>query len=461
MERHAIAKTDATRALVELAYGINVDEIEDQTAASALTILCDGVGVLIHGLDHHTVQIIAKHLHHREPKNGVRVIGRDVIASLPDAAFMYGCAIHSNDFEPMFLPPTHAVSPVLAPLMAIAQAKNISGKTLLKAFIAGIQFEAGLREAARQSDSTAAADEKHFPFDKHGFHPPGTVGPLGSALASSIALGLTQDECTMAIGYAASCSAGISGNIGSMTKAAHCGNAARSGLEAALLCSHGLTASRHILETGSGWADVFGGDHFSFDTLLQGMEQLSCFTRPGFALKKWPAHTAMQVAIQGALQLHEAQHARGPIQLTVPVFKYCNRPFPKDTDEARFSFQYNVAVALIDGIINDDSYSEAKLHSSTVQDYLGRMELVFDSNIPKDFGAMYVSVRLDSGETTVADSWPGHWKTPMTAGEKLAKFTHCCSSIWDTETAEHYHRLIQNISEKDSLDLILEGLALR
>lgn len=458
IENKSTAKRDVTRKLVELAYEINVDEVEVETRNNATTILIDGLGVLLHGLDHHTIRIIARYLQNRELKNGSKVIGHHFKAALPDAAFLYGCAIHSNDFEPMFLPPTHAVSPVLAPLIAIAQGKKISGKTFFKAFIAGIQFEAGLREASRRSDDTAAANEKHFPFEKQGFHPPGTVGPLGSALASSIALGLTQEQCVMAIGYAASSSSGLSGNIGSMTKATHCGNAARSGLEAALLSSLGFTASKQVLETGSGWADVFGGNRFNFEVLLAGMKQLRCFTQPGFAIKKWPAHTAMQVAIHGALQLHKSQHDRGQIQIIVPVFKYCNRPFPEDTDEARFSFQYNVAVALIDGTINDDSYSEEKLHSTIVQQYLSRMELIFDQEIPRDFGKMHVIVRLESGETKKSDSWPGHWKTPMTEAEKLEKFNNCCSKFWNAKAATDCHHWVRNVSKKDHLKLILAGL---
>lgn len=458
VEKNILAKKDATRKLVDISYEIRIDEIEKETLDKVTTILSDGIGVLLHGINHQTVQIIANYLRDRESKNGVKLIGHNIIASIPDAAFLYGCAIHSNDFEPMFLPPTHAVSPILAPLIAIAQAKKISGKTFLKAFIAGIQFEACLREGAQRSDSSAARNEKHFPFDRHGFHPPGTVGPLGSALASSIALGLTRDECLMAIGYAASTSSGISGNIGSMTKATHCGNAARSGLEAALLCSYGLTASRQILETGSGWADVFGGNNFNFDTLISGIKNLNCFSMPGFAIKKWPAHTAMQVAIDCALQLHKAKHENGPIQIKVPVFKYCNRPFPKDSDEARFSFQYNVAISLIDGKINDDSYSEVKLQSAIVQEYLSRIELVFDQEIPRDFGNMFVVVNLVNGETNKSDSWPGHWKTPMTKEEKLDKFRNCCSISWDSKTAEHYYHLINDISTKNNLILILDKL---
>jgi hypothetical protein len=71
---------------------------------------------------------------------------------------------------------------------------------------------------------------------------------------------------------------------------------------------------------------------------------------------------------------------------------------------------------------------------------------------------MHVVISLDSGESNKSDSWPGHWKTPMTAEDKLDKFKNCCSNFWDSKAAEYYDHLINNIATKDNLKLILEGL---
>jgi aconitate decarboxylase len=440
---------NVTAELVARAYGLDIHAIDEKTLTIAKRMILDGVGVLLLGLEHSTVKVLVSYLKEFENQSGVKVVGHELKCNLPDSAFIYGCAIHAMDFEPMFLPPTHAVSPVLAPLVSIAQAYDLSGEIFLKAFIAGIQFEASLRIGAKTDDATAARDQHHFPFEKQGFHPPGTVGTMGSALASSIAIGLNQEECTMALGYAASRSSGISGNIGTMTKATHCGNAARSGLEAALLTRHGLTSSSAILETGSGWGQVFGGAHFNFSEVLDGMKELSCFTSPGFAFKKWPAHTAMQVAIHAALQLHSERHEQGWIKITAPVFKYCDRPFPKDADEARFSFQFNVAVALLDGEITSESYSNEKLNSAQIQDYLDRIKLILEPTIAPDFGAMIVRIELENGVKNLSDSWPGHWKTPMSDEQLTAKFLECSRiSIGDHDS----RALINLIDEIELLD---------
>ena len=451
-------RSNVTGEIVNLAYGINIDSLNDEISKIARDLIRDGFGVLLAGINHPIVQVLSKYLESNQPKNGIKIIGYQQNSNLPDAAFIYGCAIHSMDFEPMFLPPTHAVSPVLAPLIAIAQSKKIDGKTFLKAFIAGIQFEAGLRIAAKLSDIEAAENKNHFPFEKKGFHPPGTVGTLGSALASSIALGLTQEQCCMAIGYAASKSSGLSGNIGTMTKATHCGNAARGGLEAALLTSFGLTSSKNIIETGSGWAEAFGGDNFNFQVLLTGMEELSCFHDPGFAFKKWPSHTAMQIAIQAALQVHKGNHSNGDINVSVPIFNYCDRPNPIDSNEARFSFQYNIAVSLIDGYVNSESFTDEKLSSPKIQDYLKRIKLKLDPDIPRDFGEMYVIIQTESQDPISCDSWPGHWKTPMTEDELSAKFSSCCRPMLDEKDTKEVEKHLLRIHKYESLDSIIDIL---
>ena len=447
-----------TEIVVKAAYHINIETIEKTTLTKAINLVRDGLGVLISGISHDTVKILAEHFKPQEPKTGIKVIGHNLNANLPEAAFMYGCAIHSMDFEPMFLPPTHAISPVLSPLIAIAQSREIDGKTFLKAFMAGIQIEAGLRIGAKISDNEAADNKNHFPFEKQGFHPPGTVGPLGAALASSIALGLTEDECIMALGYAASRSSGISGNIGTMTKATHCGNAARSGLEAAMLAARGLTSSKEIIETGSGWAQVFGGYSFNHKALTEGMEEISCFASPGFAIKKWPAHTAMQIAINGALQLHKFDHRKGKIEIRVPIFKYCNRPHPNSPDETRFSFQYNVAISLIDGFVNANSFCNTKLNSEVVQDYLKRIELNMDSTIPRDFGKMKVIIKLGNGMEVLSNSWPGHWKTPMTEEELSLKFDSCCSEYLEKPQIKQCEKRIKNIPKSRNINDLIKTL---
>ena len=457
-EMLAISSANTTKEVVQIAERIQLNQIDPAALLSAKKIMRDGLGVLILGLQHETIDLLKKYFAQNETVQGVQLLGGSLKLSKTDAAFIYGCAIHSMDFEPMFLPPTHAVSPVLAPLIALAQSGEGSGELFLKAFVAGIQLEADLRKAAVASDVIAAQKENHFPFDRHGFHPRGTVGPMGSAMASSILLDMNNEKKEMAIGHAASRSSGLSVNIGTMTKATHCGAAARSGLESAFLVNNGLTASNNGIEGPSGWAHVFGGEEFNFNQIITGMQQLDCFTSPGFAFKKWPAHTAMQIAIDAGLQHYSEGIIPKEITIITPVFKYCNRPFPKDSDEARFSFQYNVAVAILDGRIDDDSFSESKLRSKEVQHILFRTNLKMSRDIPADFGKMSVIIKTNDGRRSISDSWSGHWKRPATEEQLLNKFIRCTQQKWSKNEAIKASKFIMNIEHGDNYQELISLL---
>ena len=439
-----------TRDIVNLAHQISIQEIDQTSLIKVKHLIRDGLGVLLLGIDHETIAILKSHFKENETISGVKLIGEKFNTSSPDASFIYGCAIHCMDFEPMFLPPTHVLSPVLSPLIALSQSGYGNSELFLKSFIAGIQFEADLRKAAYVSDKQAATNENHFPFERNGFHPPGTVGPLGSALASSIMLRLDAESTKMAIGMAASRSCGISANIGTQAKSTHCGTAARSGLESALLVRKGISASNNVIESQSGWAQIFGGKDFNYEQLKAGMKNLDCFTNPGFGFKKWPSHTAMQIAISAGLKLYSAGKMPENIIIHSPVFKYCDRPFPRDTDEARFSFQYNVIIAMIDGFVDNNSYTEKKLRSKEVQNALNTTKLYLDKSIPKDFGQMHILIKTSSGQEVMSSSWPGHWATPMSEKQLFEKFAQCTEKYWSLSEAKEVSDLIMNIEDEEN-----------
>lgn len=52
-----------------------------------------------------------------------------------------------------------------------------------------------------------------------------------------------------------------------MAKCLHSGQAARAGVDAALLASLGMGANEAILEAPSGWGEVFGGGRFDADAV--------------------------------------------------------------------------------------------------------------------------------------------------------------------------------------------------
>jgi aconitate decarboxylase len=444
-------ETSITRQVVEAAYSIRYEELSVDLRLNIRNLIVDGIGVLLEGWCHPNVGIVVDYL--REHSGGARSLlpAHKFSTTIPEAAFVHGIAIHVMDFEPMFDPPTHVVSPVLGALVSLALANESSAnphadaQRFLNAFTAGIELQADLRTAAFIDDNDARVHENFFPFQKQGFHPPGTVGVMGSALAASMWLGLTPEQACMALGMAASRAGGIAGNIGTMTKAAHSGNAARAGVECALLAQRGFTASAHTLEEAGGWGDVFGGKFFDRQQLVSGMKSLRCFSNPGFAFKYWPAHTAMQVAIHAALPLHvPGKVFDGEIHIEAPVFKYCDRPSPESSDACRFSFQFNVVQAILDGQVTPDSFSDEQLNRADIRQLLGRTHLYMQHDIPADFTKMEVRVKLSDGRSSVSDRWPGHWKLPATQDQLAEKFLGCAAFMFNEEKS---HNLLDAMRE--------------
>ena len=426
-------------------------------------LLRDGVAVLLAGMTHPTVQTLVAHARELGCAPRSTLIGTGLATAPQEAAFVHGTAMHVLDFEPMFLPPTHAVSPVLGSLLALVEAEpgqgDGDGERFLGALAVGLQLQADLRRAAGLADRTAATAGRHFPFQRQGFHPPGTVGPMGAALACAMWLRLPPREVAMALGIAASRAGAVCANIGTMTKATHCGHAARVGVEAALLARRGMTASAGILDAPSGWGEVFGGPGFDVESLVVGMRTLRCFSDPGFAFKRWPAHTAMQVAIQAGLEARGAGGSVGHVEIRAPRMPYCDRPAPADSDAARFSFQYNVAVALLDGEVDFSTHTAARLRAPDLQALLGRTRLVLDPGIPTCFDGMTVTVSVDDGREATADRWAGHWREPASEDLLAEKFLRCAQRVVSAEDADALHAAVNGVGAPGGLRTLLDGLA--
>jgi 2-methylcitrate dehydratase PrpD len=449
----------STLALASLAH--QELAVPDRARGPALNLVRDGLAALLAGMRHPTVGVLAAHVRELECAARSPVYGWGFATAPQEAAFILGSAAHALDFEPMCLPPTHAVSPVLGSLLALAHAYpgDGDGRRWLGAFAKGLQLQVDLRRASVTSDRKAAAAGRHFPFQRQGFHPPGTVGPLGSALAASLWLESSVEETATALGIAASRAGGIAGNIGTMTKATHCGHAARIGVESALLARRGLTASRSTLEGPAGWGEVFGGDGFDATAMLEGMGSLTAVIEPSFAFKRWPAHTAMQVAIAAGLEAHRPGEPVGSVTIHAPQLRYCDRPWPRDGDDARFSFQFNAALALLDGRIDGATHSPATLARADVQALLARTRLVLDPTIPDTFDRMSVEVRVDDGRVGHADRWPGHWNMPASEAQHLDKFIECAVQLVAAAQARELEGLVQRLEAPRGLSRLLAALA--
>jgi aconitate decarboxylase len=176
---------------------------------------------------------------------------------------------------------------------ALAEARGYTGRQVVTAVAKGLEIQGRMQYAGDQYVPEALI-----------LHPPGVSGVIGAAVTAGHLLKLDTDRLRHAMGIAGSRIGALLANIGSMTKSTHCGQAAASGLDAALLARRGFTANMDIFEAGKGIIETYFPTGFDGERLLAWGKPWRAVD-PGHAIKLFPSQYATHFAITAGLEIHE------------------------------------------------------------------------------------------------------------------------------------------------------------
>ncbi len=288
-----------------------------------------------------------------------------------DAAWVNGTLAHALDFDDggVALTPMHPSAPVLPAVLALAEARNLSGVDSLCAYIVGVEVECKL---------ASLISLEHY---RRGWHSTAILGALGAAVGSARLLRLAPEKLCHAIGIASSMVGGVQANFGSMTKPLHAGQAARNGVLAALLAEKGFTANRTPLEAEKGVIELFGfGDAVTGARMRDALGQPFHFLSPGVSLKRFPTCTSTHLCLEAVLALRRSglpapdQIEKVECAIHELDFRVLLRPGGiRTAEQARFSLEYAVAVAICDGEISLRHFDEGVIRRSEYQDLMRKV----------------------------------------------------------------------------------------
>jgi aconitate decarboxylase len=436
-----------TRAFTDLVSAWPADDpaLQDQCRL----LLLDGLAVAVAGAGESGPGIMAQSARLECPAGPATVIGRGFKTGVVQAARVNGMAMHVLDFEPMWNPPNHALSPLVPALLALAEKREEDGAgpqglAVLRAIAKGVEAQGRLRLASGQIEPA-----------KLSMHPPGAVGPLAAALACGDMLGLSGDRLAAAVGIASSRTGGLLANVGSMTKALHCGDAAANGVQAAMLAAGDFSADVDALGSARGWGAALFGSGFEPGRLLGPLGKGRALD-PGPAWKLFPSQFATHFAITAALAAREALGGNladriARVELRTPAMPYIDRPYPSTGLDGKFSWQYTAAVALLDGKVEPASFKDARRFGDDVVALLNRTVLVNDSTISGRFDQMYVeiTVELDDGAITKqrCDAPLGSWSRPVPNERVRAKARMLMADVIGVTKAAAIEGVIANVGE--------------
>jgi 2-methylcitrate dehydratase PrpD len=418
-------REELTEEIARFTTNATFDALGDRVVEQAKRVLVDTVGVTIGAARTDLANALKGYLAATGGHTTVAAggIGPETIA------LVSGTLGHALDYDDVLLMmPGHPSAVVLSAVLAVAHDRPLTGQELILAYVIGVEVAATVGQALGHG---------HY---ARGWHASGTASAFGAAAACAVRLGLDESQVRSAIGIVASSIGGLQRNFGSMTKPLHSGLAARAGVTAAQLAGQGFTANQNALGGRLGFLAVYGGGG-SEDHEIRWLGRPFVVDEPGIALKKYPCCGGAHRAIDGVLDMRREAEQRSEriVELSCAVprggLQALQYHSPVDGLEAKFSMEYCLAAAAIDGEVSLASFHDSQVNRPDVRDLILQTEVTDQSpdvqvgsndEIGLD-GFVRVSCVTDSGAKLSRDvkHAAGSPHQPMTWDEIDEKFMQC------------------------------------
>src|SRR5262249_1144893 len=239
-------------------------------------------------------------------------------STAPEAAWINGTAAHALDYDDVAVR-GHPSTVLVPAILAEGETLGISGDEMITAYVVGYETWAEI----------ANRDPGHH--HRKGWHPPGIFGAIAAAAACARLRRLDAGRTTVALALAASQSAGLMANFGTMTKPFHAGRAAHAGLMSARMAELGFTAAEDAIEHPQGFLTAVSPDDSRLDRgSASALGREWHIVKNRISIKKYPACYGVHRTLDGMLDLLANRPLQPePIARTTPsITKTRSLPFP-------------------------------------------------------------------------------------------------------------------------------------
>jgi aconitate decarboxylase len=367
------------------------------------------------------------------------------------AAYANGTLCHALDFDNTSIPVNHPTSAALPAILAIAERKRATGQEVLSAIVLAFEVQGRMRLATRAIGANSI------------FHKPGVSGLMGAVTGAGKLLGLDVKSFCHAFGLAGSRAGSITVNTGTMTKASHAGHGARMGVEAALLAARGWTAHADVFGSGKFFETFYCEKPHEPELFLKNFGAPYYMVDPGVGFKKYPSNYFTHRAIDAALALRE-RHDLKPERIERVAIDFPNFPHvaraPKTGLDGKFSVQYCTALALLDGKVSVESFSDARRFATDMEAMLHRTHVNLRDDISNDIEQTYSIVRLYTTDglelearCDVPRGFPG---VPLSRAERVGKFYDCVSEVLSPSIAAELLEAIESLDRRADIASIMD-----
>ncbi len=362
----------------------------------------------------------------------------------------------------------HIAESVPPAILAMGEWYKKDGKNLLTSLVVGYEIAGRIAEAMYPT---------HF---ARGFMPTGTVGAFGAAAGAAKLMGLGPEGIQTAMGIVVRTlpmSIEYEDNkLGGYTaKFLHGAQAAKVGIEAALMAQAGITSYPEPLAGSERLKQGFcfmGADNPNLAALTEELGQL--FYMPQLYFKPYPAcrqtHSAIEVALkmarQNDIRPDEVEEIRVRTYKSAVMSTGQNYTNPESTFiSCQFSLPYVVAASIQDKRFGLDQLSPKKIADPSVHALAAKVKAIEVPEITDEFPKKTISIfeivmkgnRVLTDRTNYAKGDP---KNPMLESDFMEKFVALTASAITEETKQKMISMImdlENLNDTSTLIKLVSG----
>jgi 2-methylcitrate dehydratase len=417
--------TSISRQMAEFAYTLRYSDIPEKALHEAKRFLLDSMGCALTAIRNEDMRSMHRFIENLGGTPEATVIGSGLRTNAPNAALMNCLLTRALDYNDIYWEqdPSHH-SDIIGVALAAGEANVVDGMEALVGIIIAYELEMRWCHAAVPG------------IREVGWHH-ASLTQFVSPLVAGRMYGLDRDQLVAAVGISGSSHFTLGGVVaGHLTNMKNTADplAAQAGVYAALMAREGYGGPMEVIEGKEGLVEVLSNVVWHVDELLKGLGQEFIITRcsykafPTEALTHQPISATLHVCRENQITHEDVAEiviettTRGADILSDPS-KY--KPETKET--ADHSLPYVIAVAVVDGNVLPEAFSDEKLRDPRIWELLSKIKVFADPEIDRLFPKIKrarVKITTKDGYTHQAqtDVAKGSPEDPLSDDEIVAKF---------------------------------------
>lgn len=451
--------TNAIKEIANFVYQTNFNNLEYSIIESAKKCILDLIGVTILGSKHTIIDILVdNYVNKYFPVNQASIIQKGKKTTIQMAAFINAAMGHILDFDDIKLNIGHPSVTIIPAILSIGEFFDSSGAEVLTACVIGIEVSSKIANWLEPEQS------------KFGWHQTCTSGIFGATAAAGKLLKLDKKALYNALGLAAIFASGLKRSKGTLAKSVQVGQTAKNAVDAALFGEIGITSDSSIFHGKLNFAQAISKkniEKYDLQTFGKSFEIMDV----GF--KCYPSCASTHTAIDAILLLQKEESIEidsinnirvgtVPMILDSLVYNMPNNPL-----EAKFSMQFCVAVAILEGAVLHEHFTQTVLEDPKIQYMMKKISMHHHADLKslgyKGTQNSIVEIEFKDGSRRISrvDIPRGHPKNPVSINELINKYKYCTKGILTEKNQAESIEIILGLDYEKNIKCLMHSISTR